>query len=134
MYLTFGPKEFKIKYDSRPVYCSKLYGNCKEDPLQLFKGQVFWESHTISKKSPYLFDITCLGHLILKYLYDIFSFLRKTNQNRSTWGIIVVMSNLFVYFLEETLPWKNHFDFVWPLAGVVKLSKFNLSIDRMDYT
>ena len=41
----------------------------------------------------------------------------KFDKNKSTWGIIVVKSNSFVDFLEETSVWKNHFDFVWPLEG-----------------
>ena len=56
------------------------------------------------------------GQLISKYLFGVFSFLQKTNENKSTWGIIVVKSNSFVHFLEETLSWKNHFEFVWPLT------------------
>ena len=57
------------------------------------------------------------GQLISKYLFGVFSFLQKTNENKSTWSIIVVKSNSFVRFLEETLAWKNHFDFVWPLGA-----------------
>ena len=49
--------------------------------------------------------------------FGVFNFLQKTNENKSTWGIIVVKLNLFVLFLEETLCWKNHFEFVWPLGA-----------------
>ena len=49
--------------------------------------------------------------------FGVFNFFQKTNENKSTWGIIVVKSNSFVRFLEETSVWKNHFDFVWPLDG-----------------
>ena len=33
----------------------------------------------------------------------------------------VVKSNLFIRFLEETLSWKNHFEFVWPLEPYLQL-------------
>ena len=35
---------------------------------------------------------------------------KKTNENKSTRGIIVVKSNLFVRFLEEIDDPKNHFE------------------------
>ena len=44
------------------------------------------------------------------------NFFQRTNENKSTWGIIVVKSNSFVHFLEETSAWKNHFHYVWPLV------------------
>ena len=53
------------------------------------------------------------GQLISKFCFDVFDFFLKTKGNKSTWGIIVVKSNSFVHFLEES--WKNHYDFVWPL-------------------
>ena len=59
------------------------------------------------------------GQLISKCLFGVFNFFQKTNKNKSTWGIIVVKSNLFVRFLEETLAWKNHFEFVWPLVRFI---------------
>ena len=66
-------------------------------------------------------------HILLNFMYLKVSwfrngflgssiFLQKTNENKSTWGNIVVKLNSFVRFLEETLAWKNHFDFVWPLV------------------
>ena len=55
------------------------------------------------------------GHLISKCLFGVFNFFQKTNENKSTWGTIIVKSNSFVHFLEETLAWKNHFNLVWPL-------------------
>ena len=48
--------------------------------------------------------------------FCVFNFFQKTNENKSTWGIIVVKSILFVLFLEESSAWKNHYDFVWPLG------------------
>ena len=42
------------------------------------------------------------GQLISKFLFGIFNFFQKSNENKSTWGIIVVKSNSFVRFLEET--------------------------------
>ena len=45
------------------------------------------------------------GHLISKCLFGVFNFSQKTNENKSTWGIIVVKSNFFVRFfgrIEDT--------------------------------
>ena len=36
------------------------------------------------------------GQLILKCLFGVFNFFQKTNENKLTWGIIVVKSNSFV--------------------------------------
>ena len=44
---------------------------------------------------------TTKGHLISKCLFGAFKFFQKMNENKSTWGIIVVKSNFFVRFLEE---------------------------------
>ena len=41
------------------------------------------------------------GQLISKWFFWVVDFLQKTNENKSTWGIIVVKSNSFVHFLEE---------------------------------
>ena len=41
------------------------------------------------------------GQLISKRFWRVVDFLQKTNKNKSTWGIIVVKTNLFVRFLEE---------------------------------
>ena len=41
------------------------------------------------------------GQLISKWFLGVVDFLQKTNENKSTWGIIVVKLNLFVHFLEE---------------------------------
>ena len=49
------------------------------------------------------------GQKISKFLFGVFSFLQKTNETKSTWGIMVVKSNSFVRFLEETLSWKKLF-------------------------
>ena len=43
-------------------------------------------------------------------------FFQKTNENNSTWGIIVVMSNFFVSFLEELSIPKSHFEINWALG------------------
>ena len=40
------------------------------------------------------------GQLFSKCLFGVFNFLQKTNENKSTWGIIVVKLNFFVLFLE----------------------------------
>ena len=38
------------------------------------------------------------GQLISKCLFGVFNFFQKTNENMSTWGIIVVKTNSFVRF------------------------------------
>ena len=50
------------------------------------------------------------GQLISKQLFGILEFFQKNERNNS---IIV----LLVCFLEESLAWKKHYDFVWPLEG-----------------
>ena len=55
------------------------------------------------------------GQLISKCLIGAFNFFQKTNENKSTWGIIVVKSNSFVRFLEEFTAWQFAFEFYWPL-------------------
>ena len=40
------------------------------------------------------------GQLISKWFFGVVDFLQKTNENKSTWGIIV-KSNSFIRFLEE---------------------------------
>ena len=57
------------------------------------------------------------GQLISICLFGVFNFFLKPNENKSTWGIIVVKSNSFVPFLEEIDDLKNHFEINWPLAG-----------------
>ena len=48
------------------------------------------------------YDITTVkGQLISKWFLGVVHFLQKTNENMSTWGIIVVKSNSFVHFLDE---------------------------------
>ena len=37
------------------------------------------------------------GQLISKYVFGVFKFFHKTNENMSTWGIIVVKSNFFLF-------------------------------------
>ena len=59
------------------------------------------------------------GQLISKSFFGVIDFLQKTNENKSTWGIIVVKSNLFIRFLEETDDPKNHFEINWPLISLL---------------
>ena len=58
------------------------------------------------------------GQLISKCLFGVFNFSQKTNENMSTWGIVVVKSNFFVRFLRELKMPKRHFENNWPLAGL----------------
>ena len=46
------------------------------------------------------------GQLISKGLFGILEFFQKTNERIRS----------FIHFLEESLSWKKHYDFVWPLA------------------
>ena len=62
--------------------------------------------------------------------FGVFDFFQKTNENKLTWGIIVVKSNSSVRFLEESPAWKNHYDFVWPLQS----AKENISKFTPDFT
>ena len=49
------------------------------------------------------------GQLISKYLFGVCKFFQKTNENKSTWGIIVVIKlNFFVRFF-------GPFEINWPL-------------------
>ena len=57
------------------------------------------------------------GQLISKWFFGSVNFLQKTNENKSTWGIIVVKSNSFVHFFEEIDDPKNHFEINWPLGS-----------------
>ena len=50
------------------------------------------------------------GQIIWKWFFGVFDFLQKSNENKSTWGVIVVKSNSFVHFLEEIGDTKNHFE------------------------
>ena len=61
------------------------------------------------------------GHLISKCLFGVFNFIQKMNEYKSTRGFIVV-SRIRSLFLEETLAWKSHFYFVWPLKRYVNLN------------
>ena len=42
-------------------------------------------------------------------------FSQKTNENNSTWGTMIVKSNLFVCFLGKLMIPKRHFKINWPL-------------------
>ena len=70
------------KVISFPVHCGLMVG----------KNHVFNYCHR---------RCAIKGQLVLKCLFGVFNFLQKTNENKSTWVIIVVKSNLFVRFLEE---------------------------------
>ena len=79
-----------------------------------------------------LYDVTrkCLKRsrfkvqLISKCVFGVYTFFEK---NRTKTSRQVVNSNLFVRFLEETLAWKNHFEFVWPLTKIVRDHKYQLT-------
>ena len=60
-------------------------------------------------------EIFSKGQIISKWIFGVFNFLQKTNENKSIWGIIVVKSNSFVRFLEEIEDIKTPFEINWPL-------------------
>ena len=82
-----------------------------------FKGPGTHSGVTRISTQQIVINASILGQLISKCLFGVFNFFQKTNENKSTTGTIVVKSNSFVRFLEETSAWKNHFDFVWPLGA-----------------
>ena len=79
--------------------------------IAMYSSFSVWSIHSITRHH-YIHK----GQLNSKCLFDTFNIFPKMNENKSTWGFIVVKSNSFVCFLEETLAWKNHFHFVWPFA------------------
>ena len=50
--------------------------------------------------SPYrmIYLLLTKGQLISKYLFGVFNFFQKPNENKSIWGIIVVKLYWFVFF------------------------------------
>ena len=63
------------------------------------------------------------GQLISKCLFGVFKFFQKTNENKSTWDIIVVKSDFFVRFLEELRITKSPCKINWPLTKSYHLTK-----------
>ena len=66
-------------------------------------------------------------------------FSQKTNENNSTWGIIVVKSIFFVLFLGELKIPKRHFEINLPLAlgsinseGACRISKYKNFLDPFE--
>ena len=88
---------------------------CKSD------GTVQYKPACLSVMSCHLSGRRDKGHLILKRLFGVFNFFQKMNENKSTCGIIVVKSNSFVCFLEQSLtskiitPLSDHYKahFTW---------------------
>ena len=66
------------------------------------------------------------GHLISKCLYGVFKFFKKTNKNKSTWGVIVVKLKNFIRFLEELRTPKSPFEINWPLALTANIFFYTL--------
>ena len=61
------------------------------------------------------------GQLISKSIFGVFKFFQKMNENKSTWGIIVVKSTSFAWFLEEVRIPKSPFEINWPLVLILNL-------------
>ena len=67
-------------------------------------GKLFWWRD--QRKSTFWDDVTFKCQLISKYLFGVFNFSQKTNENKSTWGITILKSNFFIRFfgkIEDTL-------------------------------
>ena len=73
--------------------------------------EIIFKSH-----EPFQSYVPAKGQLISICLFGVFNSFPKTNKNKSTWGIIVVKSNSFVRFLEESLAWQFAFEINWHLV------------------
>ena len=82
------------------------------------------------------------GQLISKCRFGAFNFFQKTNKNKSTWGIIVVKSNLFVRFFGRNVGMKKSFQlgltfrvfcFLLSLRLLTSYLGFLRYSDRMQY-
>ena len=69
----------------------------------------------LSKRSEFPHFLQGKCQLISKCLFGVFNFSHKTNNNKSTWGIIVLKLNIFVRFLRELRIPKSSFEINWPL-------------------
>ena len=58
----------------------------------------------------------CKGQLISKCLFGVIKFFQTMNENKWTWGVIVVKLNFFIHFLEELRIAKSPFEINWPLV------------------
>ena len=56
------------------------------------------------------------GQLILKGRFGILEFFQKTNERIRFLVLLGKKPNSFVRFMEESLAWKKHYDFVWHLT------------------
>ena len=58
---------------------------------------------------------TFKGQLISKCLFGVLNFFQNTNENKSTWVIMIVKSNFFIHFLEELRIPTSPYEINWPL-------------------
>ena len=84
----------------------QTYSLTKKNLISIYEIVIFYDNPLKNTKC----------QLISKCLFGVFNFIQKTNENKSTWGIIVVKSYSFVHFLEEFTPWQFAFEFYWPLV------------------
>ena len=82
--------------------------------LATIESKHMFKKPTIIWRSLPLYLEFTKSQLILKCLFSVFDFSQKTNENNSTWGIIVVKSNFFVRFLRELRMPKSPFEINWP--------------------
>ena len=112
--IQFGPTTFQSRWS---VW--KYWG---VDITRSFDGSGFTFNERLQCLKKIVWLATLLtsavkGQLVLKCLFDVFGFFQKTNKNKSTWGIIVAKSNVFVRFLEELRITKSPFEINWPLPS-----------------
>ena len=89
-FLIFSLKRVFCKANTLlPFLLSSILDSCKN-------AKIVWQPLLIG----YVFAHT-KGQLISKCLFGVFKFFQKTNENKLTWGIIVVKLDFFVCFLEE---------------------------------
>ena len=103
----FNRKRTNDPIDNPPHSFSKLYW-------------AYWNENFVHVVWGHSFPLAKV-QIISKWFFGVFDFLQKTNENMSTWGIIVVKSNSFVLFLEEIedtkKPFRNYLTFKWILKG-----------------
>ena len=80
--------------------------NASPSPQIFTKTDSRWWVKIIYSKEIIKFDTK--GQLISKWFYGVDDFLQKTNENKSTWGIIVLKVEFVRSFFRENI----HFDFV----------------------
>ena len=110
-YMTYPGQHKTIKVGSKSKVCESLnkldHRNWIKDGIKKLGRSRKWPKWGRSWSAK--------GRIISKWFFGVFDFLQKTNENKSTWGIMIVKSNFFVRFLEEIKDTKNSFEIIWLL-------------------